>query len=471
MSVSLNIAMVDLGEERAAASDQRRASIVALVLIVCCALIAPVMRLPLGISYPIFAIVIALSIAAISVTSVLLWAQARVTRSAPLSVLALGYALTSLVMLPYMLFFHGMWPQLINVVSADTETSAWLYIEWHLVFLCSMLAYFGARRYFADRAPLDAPAFRSFRRRLYWIGAAIIGFTVPPLIWADDLPRLGSQGHATALFVVVTIVIVATALAAIVVAYRSNRFRAVLDLWLAVACLSMIADIVLTLLSRQFTAGWYVSRLSILLGASSVLSVLLFQTANIYAQLAVTAERLRNESLTDPLTGLANRRRFDQHFEAVMRDAARSKRPVGLLMLDIDNFKSYNDTYGHQAGDECLRAIALLINDNIGRARDLAARTGGEEMAVIMPEADIRGALTVAERIRAAVEGAVIPQGRGALHKVVTVSIGVTSTLDPAGARIENIIESADRALYRAKSSGRNCVVESFELVAGLPDA
>jgi diguanylate cyclase (GGDEF)-like protein len=152
-----------------------------------------------------------------------------------------------------------------------------------------------------------------------------------------------------------------------------------------------------------------------------------------------------------------------------MRDAARSIRPVALPMLDIDNFKAYNDTYGHQAGDECLRSIALLINSNIGRARDLAARTGGEEMAVIMPEADIRGALTVAERIRAAVEGARIPQGRGAPHEVVTVSIGVTATPVPGCARID-IIESADRALYRAKSSGRNCVVESFELI-GLPDA
>jgi diguanylate cyclase (GGDEF)-like protein len=471
MSVSLNIGTVDLGEERATSPDQRRAMIVALILVACCVMIAPVIRMPLGVSYPIFAIVIALSIAAISVTSVLLWAQARVTRSAPLSVLALGYALTSLVMLPYMLFFRGLWPQLIAAVSADSETSAWLYIEWHMVFLCSMLAYFAVRRAYADRPPLDAPAFRNLRRRLYLVGAAIIVCTVPPLIWIHDLPRLANKGHASPLFTYVTSVVVATAIAAIAFAYRTNRFRVVLDLWLAVACLSMLADIALTLFSHQFAAGWYVSRLSILLGASSVLSVLLFQTANIYGQLAVTAERLRNESLTDPLTGLANRRRFDQHFGEVMRDAARSTRPVALLMLDIDNFKSYNDTYGHLAGDECLRSIALLINDNIGRARDLAARTGGEEMAVIMPEADIRGALTVAERIRAAIEGAVIPQGRGALHNVVTVSIGVTATRDAGSAHIEDIIEAADRALYRAKNSGRNCVVEAAGLVAGLPDA
>ena len=470
MSVPLDIAMVDLGEERAAASDKRRAWIVAMILIACCVLIAPVMRVSLGVSYPIFAIVMALSIAAIAITSVLLWAQARVTRSAPLSVLALGYALTALVMLPYMLFFRGMWPQLIAFVSADSETSAWLYVEWHTVFLCSVLAYFIVRRRCAGAPALDALAFRQLRRRLNFIGAGILACTLPSLIWIDDLPQLGTKGHATALFMGVTLAVCVLGIAAVVIGYRWNRFRAVLDLWLTVACLSMVADITLTVLSHQFAAGWYVSRLSILLGASSVLSVLLFQTANIYGQLTITAERLRNESLTDSLTGLANRRRFDQHFENVMRDAARSTRPVALLMLDIDNFKSYNDTYGHQAGDECLRSVALLINDNLGRARDLAARTGGEEMAVIMPDADIRGALTVAERIRAAIEGAMIPQGRGAMHKIVTVSIGVTATRDPGSARIEDIIEAGDRALYRAKSSGRNCVVESFDL-AGVPDA
>jgi diguanylate cyclase (GGDEF)-like protein len=471
VSVALNIPMVDLGEERATSSDRRRAGIVALVLVACCTLVAPIITLPLGVSYPLFAIVIALSIAAISVTSVLLWAQARVTRSIPLSALGLGYALTSLVMLPYMLFFRGLWPQLGRWFSADAQTSPWLYVEWHFVFLCSTLAYFAVRKRYAHRPQLDALAFKRLRRRLCWIGAIVLGCTVPPAIWIDGLPALGYSGHFSGFFDVIAGLIVVTAVSAIAFAYRAKRFRAVLDIWLAVACLSMLADIVMTLGSRQFAAGWYVSRLSILVAASAVLFMLLFQTANIYAQLAVTAERLRNESLTDVLTGLANRRRFDQHFDDVIREATRSRRPVALLWLDIDNFKSYNDTYGHQAGDECLRSIALIINDNIGRARDLAARIGGEELAVIMPESDVRGALTVAERIRAAIEGAVIPQGRGAVHKVVTVSIGVTATRTPGQVRIDDIIAAADGALYRAKAAGRNCVVEALELAAGVPDA
>jgi diguanylate cyclase (GGDEF)-like protein len=262
-------------------------------------------------------------------------------------------------------------------------------------------------------------------------------------------------------------------LLAIVAAYRTSSFRSILDLWLAVACLSMCADLTLQHFSRQFTVGWYGSRLSILLAASSVLFVLLFQTANIYAQLVVTAERLRNESLTDVLTGLANRRSFDQRFAAILRACARDSRPLAMLMIDIDNFKAYNDAFGHQLGDECLRAVAQVLLANAARARDVVARVGGEEMAVVMPEVDLPGALVVAERMRAAVENAGLTQGVGAMHPVVTISVGVTATHDPARTSVEDLVDVADRALYRAKESGRNRVVDLGEPVAAyaLPNA
>jgi diguanylate cyclase (GGDEF)-like protein len=464
--------MVDLGAERAASSDRRRAGLTAAFLVICCALVAPVIGVRLGSSYPVFAIVIALSIAAIVITSVLLWAQARVSRSVPLSVLALGYALTAATMLPYMLFYRGLWPQVAQWLSAADQTSAWLYFEWHAIFVCSAIAYFAVRKRFADR-DLAAAQFKAIRQRLAWIGVAILTVTVPAFIWVDNLPDLAVNGTFTHLFVALGVTIDAAALAAIATAYITNRFRALLDLWLSVACLSMFADITMTMFSRQFAAGWYVSRLSILLAASAVLFVLLFQAANLYSQLAITAERLRSESLTDVLTGLANRRRFDQHFAEVMRDISRTERPLALLMIDIDNFKAYNDTYGHQAGDDCLRSVATILHANVGRARDLVARTGGEEIAVIMPEIDVIGALVVAERIRGAVATAAIPQGRGAQHPIVTISIGVAATRDPASTTIAALIASGDRALYRAKSDGRNRVVEARDLSVGLgvPDA
>lgn len=313
--------MVDLGEAPALPADRRRATVVAVVLVLFTLLVAPVVAQPLFSSYPIFAIVIALSISAIAVTAALLWAQARVTRSVPLAILALGYALTAIVMLPYMLFYRGLWPQLIQWVSADPQTSGWFWIEWHLLFVCSVIAYYVARR--REAADLRPEGFRRRCTRLTWLGAGLLALTVPSLIWIDGLPPLSVNGRLTPLFSFISVAISLGALGAIALAYRTGRFRTVLDLWLAVAALSIFADITLQHFSHQFTIGWYASRLSILLAASAVLWVLLFQTATLYGQLIVTAERLRNESLTDVLTGLANRRAFEQRSAEIMRDCAR----------------------------------------------------------------------------------------------------------------------------------------------------
>lgn len=159
--------------------------------------------------------------------------------------------------------------------------------------------------------------------------------------------------------------------------------------------------------------------------------------------------RIERESVTDPLTGLVNRRGFEPE---LARELARSRRaggPVAICLLDVDRFKDYNDAHGHQAGDEALAAVARAI---LGRARgsDLAARIGGEEMALLLPGTDPEAALAVAERVRAAVEAEPIPTGP------VTVSIGVAVADRPCGR--DDLMEAADRALYRAKERGRNRV-------------
>jgi diguanylate cyclase (GGDEF)-like protein len=469
----MSVATVDLGEVPALPADRRRAAGVAALLVAGALLIVPVISRPLAASYPIFAIVIALSISAVSITALLFWAQSRVTSSVPLTVLALGYELTAIVMIPYLMFYRCLWPQLGEWISADSQSSGWLWVEWHGLFICTVIAYYIARGSQTIAPERDAESFKRLQRRFLWSGAAFLAMTVPPLIWIDGLPRLSVNGTLTPLFTVVSFMMSLGAAAAIVLAYRTSRLRSVLDLWLAVACLSVFADVTLQHFARQFTVGWYASRVSILIAASAVLWVLLNQTANIYAQLAVTAERLRNESLTDVLTGLANRRSFDQRFAEMLRDCARETRPLALLLVDVDHFKVYNDAFGHQAGDDCLRAIGALLLNNATRARDLVARIGGEEMAVIMPEVDLAGALVVAERMRAAIHAAQIRQGAGAKHPVVTVSVGVTATSDPAKITVEDMVRGADRALYRAKDMGRNRVIELGEqrVLTGLPDA
>jgi len=165
---------------------------------------------------------------------------------------------------------------------------------------------------------------------------------------------------------------------------------------------------------------------------------------------AQAEDKLEEMATTDALTGLKNRRKFDAEMDVEWRRAARNKTPVALLMIDADHFKTYNDSYGHQAGDQVLVGIAICISDSIRRAGDCTARFGGEEFAVLLPGISTIDALGVAENIRRKVE-----------HwsedpVVMTVSIGVASMIPVAGLDWSHLIEAADKALYAAKANGRN---------------
>ncbi|MBT9455896.1 MAG: diguanylate cyclase [Burkholderiaceae bacterium] len=169
--------------------------------------------------------------------------------------------------------------------------------------------------------------------------------------------------------------------------------------------------------------------------------------------------QLATLSFTDGLTRLPNRRRFDETLEAEFARHRRSGTQLSLIMLDIDHFKAFNDTYGHVAGDECLRAVGGAIAKLVNRSSDLAARFGGEEFAVILPETEAPGAAQLAERLRAGIEALQIPHANSLVAPVVTVSLGVVTVLP---AKLSNPLEAlslADALLYQAKSGGRNRVV------------
>ena len=175
-------------------------------------------------------------------------------------------------------------------------------------------------------------------------------------------------------------------------------------------------------------------------------------------QLERANRMLRALSYLDALTGIANRRHFEESLEQEWRRAERAGTKLSLLMVDIDYFKRLNDTQGHQCGDECLRIVAEALSDALRRAGDLAARYGGEEFAVLLPNTDREGAARIGEQIRAHVERLGIANA-GAVPPVVTVSVGAATTeplLDVAPAAL---VDAADRALYRAKNAGRNRVI------------
>jgi diguanylate cyclase (GGDEF)-like protein len=164
--------------------------------------------------------------------------------------------------------------------------------------------------------------------------------------------------------------------------------------------------------------------------------------------------KLEQLATRDGLTGLANRRCFDDTLNAEWARALRQKQPLSLLMVDVDNFKSYNDANGHLGGDECLKRIATAVASEM-RANDLVARYGGEEFAVILPNQSLKGAAIVAERIRCRVERLQVPNfGTASGH--VTVSIGAATAVASPDTNASELVRIADAALYRAKHMGRN---------------
>ena len=196
------------------------------------------------------------------------------------------------------------------------------------------------------------------------------------------------------------------------------------------------------------------------------------ELARLHAQLAASQQALlRSEgqlreanallselSIRDGLTGIYNRRRFDQVFEMEWRRSLRSMRPLALLMIDVDCFKDLNDAYGHQRGDDCLREIARVLDEQPRRGHDMVARFGGEEFAVLLPGADISGAMRIAENIRRAVEGQKMEHKRSATGPWVTVSVGVSSRIPQIDETQDSMLYDADMALYAAKQLGRNRV-------------
>lgn len=175
-------------------------------------------------------------------------------------------------------------------------------------------------------------------------------------------------------------------------------------------------------------------------------------------ELKLANESLSRLSFVDALTGLANRRRFDGALDEEWRRASRSQTDLALVMADIDNFKLYNDSLGHQQGDHCLAAVAGVFLHAAGRAGDLAARYGGEEMVFLMPGANHAEALAMAESLRAACEALALAHPKSPVSSVVTISLGVASCIPSAGSSAQALLGQADAALYRAKGSGRNRV-------------
>jgi diguanylate cyclase (GGDEF)-like protein len=180
------------------------------------------------------------------------------------------------------------------------------------------------------------------------------------------------------------------------------------------------------------------------------------QRHQVEAALQNANQELQRLATLDGLTQVANRRRFDEHINKVWQILVREQLPLALLMCDVDFFKRYNDSKGHQAGDECLYQVAQTMKHTVKRPADLVSRYGGEEFAVILPNTDADGAMMVAQEIQQSIQASALLHPQSPISQQITLSIGVSCTIPCQQLRPASLISAADQALYQAKQSGRN---------------
>lgn len=329
-------------------------------------------------------------------------------------------------------------------------TAVWLWSFWHAGFaLCvARYAWLAERSDKRVASPVIAVA---------GVTATCVGLTVVATKLLAYLPSTMADGHTLfygngGAIPIVILILIAAALALVCRRPAQTHER----LWLAVAMVAALFDVWLTYQGAQrYSLGWYVSKLGSLFTSLAVLVTLLHEIMLLHARAAAANGILTTMVHVDGLTGLNNRRRFDELIDTEWRRGYREQQPVSLLMIDVDLFKNYNDCYGHLEGDECLRQIAVTLAWAVNRPGDSAARYGGEEFVLLLPATDAAGAIRVAERVRSRLRGLAIPHSASPLGRV-TLSIGLATAVPVTETTFNDLMAEADRALYRAKRDGRD---------------
>ena len=222
-------------------------------------------------------------------------------------------------------------------------------------------------------------------------------------------------------------------------------------------------------LQRAFDAGAVdyvtkpINKIELLARVRSVLNLKkeMDRRMEVTRQLEEANLRLQLLSSLDGLTGIANRRHFDEILQKEWRRGLRNIHPLSLILMDIDCFKPYNDNYGHLAGDDCLKQVAQILSNQAKRPGDLVARYGGEEFVMVLPETTVENAVNLAEDLLQAVKAPKIPHAYSRADSIVTLSLGVATTIPDRDSSPEDLIKKADQALYQAKKEGRSRVKAS----------
>lgn len=403
---------------------------------------------------PVFATTVTVTEA---LTAFLLWTQYQASRRPLLLALASAYAFTSVTVLLHMVAFPGVFFAQ-GPFGSGRETTIWIWLIWHGGFPL-LVANALARR---SRGPVEDGRRRGWRAApaiASAVGAAI-ALCLLAMFAHALLPALvsgvGARRHLSLTPAVLSVWAIEFAVLAFHVG--TSRLRTSMDLWLAVSLLAGLVDVTLTLgAGPRYSVGWYAARTASMISAMAVLGMLMNDTSALYRRLAAAHRALQDSSARDGLTGVFNRSYFDRRYPRELALANAGNHPLSVLLVDVDHFKAYNDTFGHLAGDHCLRQIAQSLEASLRRQTDFIARYGGEEFVVVLPACEPGAALEIAGQLRRTIEGMKLPgASQGEAH--VTVSIGHASRRSGVDLHPEALLAIADGALYQAKAGGRNQV-------------
>ncbi|WP_244140187.1 sensor domain-containing diguanylate cyclase [Caballeronia sp. BCC1704] len=389
-------------------------------------------------------------------TAFLLWTQYRISGRLLFATLSGAYAFVSLIAAIQLIVFPGVFSAG-GLLGAGPQTAIWIWVFWHGGFPALVTVSLAARSWapsLRNRASGHVALLGALSLASCCAALAIVGKDVLPVVVASGGSYSNLSSSPAAL------IVEATCLAALGLHVSTTRLRSLMDLWLAVALLAALIDVTLTLSAgARYSVGWYAARVASMLSSSAVLGMLIYETTGLYRKLTDTHEKLLESSARDGLTGVFNRAYFDERYSREHALAASSGYSLCVLLIDVDNFKAYNDTFGHLAGDDCLRKVAHALTETLARTGDFVARYGGEEFVVVLPACDAAAGLAIAEKLRAAVESAALPAPRPGT--VVTISVGLACRDAASRQTAKALLGAADAGLYAAKAGGRNRVASA----------
>ena len=392
-------------------------------------------------------------------TALILGSQYRATRYPPLGFLALAYAIESTLVIVYVVTFPHLFGNVL-LVGSGPQSAAWLYPAWHGGFFVCLGAYC------VSCARMRGNENSIARDRCYVAPVCVVATIAVGAILYLAILRSGAlptivlpNGHFT--FVATRIVepaLLVIDAALLFILIRWTRLAKMVDLWIVVtlvafACETMLAEV---FGDGRYTVGWYVASVEWCAASVAFPIALVAQMSEIIAGLSTANRSLVVASDTDSLTGLYNRRGFDVRFKTCVFASARAGKAISLVIIDVDEFKKFNDTFGHPGGDAALQEVAQVLQRAITPPLEFASRIGGEEFAIVLPDTNADGAVTLAEHVRTCIEALAIAQYPGSVPGRLTVSIGVASSPAIAGEMHQDLMTRADHALYVAKRSGRN---------------